>query len=108
MKLEPDDGTTGLSPRYVSDDGKIEVGVYPVMFGVRVRAGYVGLGVCELDWCCGTNRVFLEGLLGALKKHIQANPKNPFEGLPTISQIKPAYNDPDFMKAINKKFYGKH
>lgn len=35
--------------------GEIEVGLYPVMYGGwRIRAGVIGQGYCEVDYCAGS------------------------------------------------------
>ncbi len=38
--------------RYVSEDGTFEIGYYRVIYGWRVRAGYVGAKSLEADYCC--------------------------------------------------------
>ena len=57
MKFIPAEDTEDIYQRLVSEDGKIEMGIYPVIFGYRVRAGYVGSMICQLDWCGVTTKV---------------------------------------------------
>jgi hypothetical protein len=62
--------------RKVSEDGKYEIGIYPVMFGFRVRAGKVGDGYCHIDYCCQTD-LSLIGLVyscvaAIMQEHIEA------------------------------------
>ena len=98
MKQAKDNTKESLFQRLVSDDGKIEMGIHPVMFGYRVRAGYVGIMMYEMDWCGGDDQAQLE-LLYSIAKNILEN-KNSFDGVPTISMIKPFYKDADFVKHI--------
>lgn len=88
--------TENMACRRVSEDGKIEIGVYPVLFGFRVRAGYIGAWGPTIDWCCGNDPVglniaynFCLGLLG--------------EGVPFCefipsTRVKPVFDDADFRK----------
>lgn len=41
--------------RKVSAGGRWELGLYPVMFGVRVRLGLCKMSWCTLDYCGGAN-----------------------------------------------------
>lgn len=98
MKQAKDNTKEHLYQRLVSEDGKIEMGIHPVMFGYRVRAGYVGLMIYEMDWCGGDDQTQLE-LLYSIAKNILEN-KNSFDGVPPISMIKPFYKDDNFVKHI--------
>ena len=53
MKFEPLPDAIGSFHRLGSENGLVEMYVYPVMFGWRVRAGFVGSMSVELDWCAG-------------------------------------------------------
>lgn len=88
-----------LFQRLVSEDGKIEMGVYPVMFGFRVRAGYIGGMGFEMDWCGGADQGQVE-LLYSLAKNILEN-KGHFKGIPERSNIKPFFNDQEFVNCVN-------
>ncbi len=88
-----------LYQRLVSEDGKIEMGIYPVMYGYRVRAGYVGSMVCELDWCGGDDQSQLELLYSICKNILES--KGNFSNIPIRSEIKPFYKDAQFVEAIN-------
>lgn len=48
----PDCPINKLQNRYVSEDGTFEIGWYKVMYGWRIRAGYVGSSTLEADYCC--------------------------------------------------------
>lgn len=95
----PDHDENNIYQRLVSEDGKIEMGIHPVMFGYRVRASFVGDGGCYLDWCGGDNQAQVE-LLYSIAKNILEN-KGSFKGLPSCSRIKPFYNDSEFVDYIN-------
>ena len=74
------------------------MGIYPVMFGYRVRAGYVsGMGF-ELDWCGGADQGQVE-LLYSIAKNILES-KGSFEGIPERSNIKPFFNDQEFVNCV--------
>lgn len=100
MKFNPaeDDDTNLLYNRIVSEDGLIELAIHPVIFGYRVRAGYVGDEYVHLDWCGGDNQGQVE-LLYSIAKNILENTGS-FKGLPGSSKIKPFYKDPDFLIKI--------
>lgn len=55
-----DDLENGMFRRKVSQDGKYEIGIHPVLFGFRIRAGEVGSQVCMLDYCCVRDLTLLE------------------------------------------------
>lgn len=102
MKFLPaeDDRLNQLYQRIVSEDGKIEIAVHPVIFGYRVRAGYVGDCYVHLDWCGGDDHSAVEMLYSIAKNILEA--KGNFEGIPDRSNIKPYYKDVDFMKELMK------
>lgn len=102
MKFLPaeDDNINQLYQRIVSEDGKIEIAVHPVMFGYRVRAGYVGDSYVHLDWCGGSDHSAVEMLYSIAKNILEA--KGDFKGVPSHSIIKPYYKDVDFMRDVMK------
>jgi len=97
-KVAPDDADKHLSLRRVSEDGLLEIGVYPVAFGWRVRAGFVD-SQPELDYCAGADHTFLEVLysltLAALERGV------PLDTFP-FQAVKPFYNDPQNFKELIK------
>lgn len=94
-----DDNENHLYQRLVSEDGKIEMGIYPVMFGYRVRAGFVGNGIYELDWCGGDDQKQLELLYYIMKNILEY--RGSFTLIPPSSMVKPFYNDEPFVNRIN-------
>lgn len=106
MKLiSADDFTNELLFRQVSENNLIEMGVYRVMFGWRVRAGFCGHSFCELDWCAGGNWKDLERLYSLCQAILLKRDENNncFEGLPMISKIKPFFNDLEFLEIVGKE-----
>jgi len=99
----PYDPWIGLHHRLVSEHNLIQMGVYPVNFGHRVRAGFVDdkYGVL-LDWCAGGKWKDVERLYSLLHGILSAREENDacFHGLPGHSNIKPFYNDPEFVNAV--------
>lgn len=80
-------------------DGEVEMSLYPVIFGWRVRAGYVykvaGYATYYLcDWCCGNDPMLIHVAYSAMKRLLQAGIE--LEELPTASAVKPWIKDPDF------------
>lgn len=102
MKFHKAPSTPDLFLRVVDETNTIQIGIYRVMFGYRVRAGRVDdkFGV-NLDWCGGDqidNIVWLYNTCITILS--QREPDNCFEGLPPVSQIKPAFNDKEFIKTL--------
>ena len=99
---DSDDPEKGLFCRATSEDGSVEIGVYRVLYGFRVRAGFTNSQYVELDWCCGADwrqvELFYSIMLAILMKREKS--RYCFEGIPTMSQIKPAFNDVSFMRTI--------
>lgn len=91
-----------LFHRRVSENNLVEVGLYKVMFGTRVRAGFVGSQCCNLDWCGGADPNNIQALysfaIGILEKRPES--KRCFDGIPSISQIKPFVKDFHFLKTL--------
>jgi len=96
--------------RKVAHLPKIEIGVYPVMFGYRIRVGMVGSWAVELDYCAGAQQEDVENIyaltLAILDKnmdkiedmdHIRAI----FKGFP-FQEIKPMFNDPECFTKLTK------
>jgi len=52
--------------RFVSENGRWEIGLVPVLFGVRVRAGLVGSDWVNVDYCAGDNPAFALELLATM------------------------------------------
>lgn len=104
MKLHaaPDDPMTGLVSRLVSEGGTVEAGVYRVLYGYRVRAGFINSPVCEIDWCCGDNVKQLESHLVAAALFLRRRPEDEFcfDGLPKTSTVKPCWTDAEFEQRL--------
>ena len=105
MKLANDDPNTMMFHRRVSENEIVEMGVYRVMFGYRVRAGIVGSPFCHLDWCGGGNWKDVERLYSLCYAILSSREesKKCFDGLPPVSQIKPFYNDFDFVRTLSQQ-----
>lgn len=90
-----------LVQRVISEDNKIEIGVLPVIYGFRVRAGYVGAGGCEIDWCCGNLQSMVELGYFVCKKLLSQGCS--FSDMPSSSRIKPFYKDMPFIEWLFSK-----
>ena len=83
------------------------VAKWRVLFGYRLRAGIVGSATTTLDICCGPLDKYYDKLLKqvtAIMIHNYNNHENPFKGIPPHSEIKPYYNDDDFLNHISSLY----
>lgn len=89
------------SQTYTYRRNNIEIFRYRVMFGYRLRAGFIGRLSSELDICCGAQDLHYNDLLTKIATIIINNPvSNPFKNIPMISKIKPYFNDDEFLDII--------
>lgn len=104
FKAEDDPHGTGLTQRMVSENGLVEMGVYPVLFGSRIRAGFVGEPCCVLDWCCGDSEKHLLSHYTAVYLYLRrrSEDRSCFDGLPEVSSVKPCWRDEEFEKRLTK------
>lgn len=79
-------------------NGEIELGVMPVIYGMRVRAGYVGAAGVELDWCCGDRQLWLDWAYGCARSILEN--QGSFENVPRTSRVKPIWNDMGFLMEV--------
>lgn len=102
MQLRSVNPTSDLCCRRASD--RIQVGLHPTIFGMRIRAGWKGSPVCEIDWCAGDNhslaKILYNTAVSILESRIEDD--NPFQGLPPCSKIKPANLDTEFIDYLAK------
>lgn len=79
------------------------MGIARVMFGYRIKAGFVNEGreepmSYEIDWCCGTQLSTLSLVYSFIKNRIDKNFR--LDTLPSHSEIKPLQNDEKFMEIL--------
>ena len=90
--------------RRVSEGGRWELGLYPMMFGVRVRLGIVGNGWCTLDYCAGPNPAEQFFLLGLVAGNLYWLPEESSEvDLQSIfprQRIKPMHLDKECLERL--------
>lgn len=79
----PDDIENGMFRRKISEDGKYEIGIHPVLFGFRIRAGEVGSEVYMLDYCCVKDCTLLELTYNYVSAIMQMH----------IAENKPVFNE---------------
>lgn len=96
----PDENFKGL--RMVSEGGQWEVGLCPVFFGVRVRAGRVGDGACAIDLCAGADKAHIDTLLKMVLTLLSPFSESARAGdvsrlIPSF-ETKPVFNDEKFMR----------
>lgn len=94
--LPEKDPTMGLMRRLT--DGRVEMGLYPVIFGWRVRAGLVGEMSYHCDWCCGDDPMVVFGGYYLMRRLLEAGVM--LESLPRASKIKPWPKDDQFMNDV--------
>lgn len=73
------------------DSGNIIIGVTPVLFGMRVRAGYENDSGVNLDYCAGADQDFLERLYFIIERALILTNGN-FDSFPT-QYVKPVILD---------------
>lgn len=88
-KFEKTNNTEYLKSRYVCEN--VEIGVYPVLYGYRVQAGYINTGCYELDYCCGAEQKNVDLIFSIVKTILEKNDLN-FKIFP-FQNIKPVFND---------------
>lgn len=109
MKLIPSKDDPGsLYKRLISEDGKIEMGIYPVIFGFRVRAGRIESSGhsswYDLDWCGGDDIKQIQLLYTICRTILEKRDSSSslFSGLPPASRVKPFWKDEEFTDIITK------
>jgi hypothetical protein len=86
--------------RFISKEHSIEYGFYRVLFGIRFRAGWEGLGYVEYDWCCGMNEKNLALALTVFERALESHGKNVFTLFPVASKVKPFDKDEEFIQKL--------
>ncbi len=89
-----------LKMRFFNKERKIEIGIYPVLYGWRVQAGIIDSGCYEIDYCCGNKKEFVEWLL-AIVKFILEKYDYDWKIFP-IQYVKPIFNDFDCFSKLLK------
>ncbi|HET9136949.1 MAG TPA: hypothetical protein VFO76_09945 [Candidatus Kapabacteria bacterium] len=84
-------------------DGKIIMGLYPVIYGWRIRAGKAGEQTYFCDWCCGDDPKVVWGTYDIMKKLLE---EYEITVLPSASAIKPWTRDPQFIARIGELLHG--
>lgn len=88
----------------------IEIGICPVMYGYRIRAGKENCGWCDLDYCAGAEQSYVQLIfnlvINSLRKRInQVGVYRCFEEF-LIQKIKPMFNDVVCFDALLKMTSG--
>lgn len=87
-----------LDPRWTSENGVWEIGVYPVMYGKRIRAGIVKSPCCAVDLCAGRDEDVLKELAVLVMYILESFPEDvktsEVEEVFPFCRVKPINNDP--------------
>lgn len=92
--------------RHISENGLIELGIYPTIFGYRVRSGFIAekpeYNVLCIDWCGGSNYNDVSLLFNFAYKilSLRTSDKNAFKDIPVFSKVKPYIKDAEFLSTI--------
>jgi hypothetical protein len=81
------------------------IGRYDVIFGSRIRGGYIHDGSCDFDICCGTSEEMLTLVKDVYEKQIRKNileQRHPANELRGMSKIKPIHKDLEWMQWLAK------
>lgn len=99
MNLQKAEETRDLKSRL--SNGHIEIGLYPVIYGFRVRVSVIGDSFCQLDLCGGNNLAMIDLLYNGCRKiidgQIRENGHANFKEFP-IQHRKPFFKDTNFLK----------
>lgn len=78
MRFAPDPHSAdpGVPTRFVSESGAWFVGLGPVLYGVRVRAGRTEDGWYAVDLCGGADQFFTAQLLASVTTVLEALPES--------------------------------
>lgn len=105
MKLTKAPDTKYLKNRYIDEESKIEVGIYPVLFGWRVQAGKLKDDAYYLDYCCGSTANMVQVVQSLVIAILEKNDANWL--IFPHQKVKPVFNDMDcFMKLF--RLAGEH
>jgi len=92
-----------MQHQLISENGLIRIGIYRVMFGWRIRAGFSkNMHSVELDWCAGGDWTHVEYLYAIALVILGQRPedRNIFDGIPTFSAVKPFFLDRNFTMLV--------
>lgn len=105
MELIPNEHKDLLC-RLVSKDGKIEMGIWPVMYGMRIRAGFLEPGCThslfyKLDYCAGADQLWMQQIYSLVKSILEHREvdTNAFNGFPA-QIVKPMIKDFDCLMGL--------
>lgn len=91
----------------INDSSSIVVGLWPTIFGMRVRSGWLNRSCYMIDWCCGdqdsTIKFGYSLCLAILNARLTLPPEEIFTGILLCSLIKPFPPDQEFLD-ITLKF----
>jgi len=85
--------------------GKYIIGRYKVIFGWRIRGGYLHDDGCAFDVCCGTSETLLQLVETLYTAKILKNEElkiSPFINLKAYSEIKPIHNDVKYISWLSE------
>lgn len=107
MEFHQAEPTENLSMlRLVSAGGRWELGLWPVLFGVRVRAGVVGEMTCAVDYCAGANVPDMLTLLHVVRRILEGFgedvPAYVVERALPVQDLKPVFRDPVCWPALRR------
>jgi len=85
-----------------SEDGRVNVGCFRVLFGFRVVGWMTGDCGNKIDWCAGDDWGNVERLYALAIACLEGQEEDgtPFRGLPFCSSVKPFYQDVDFTSTV--------
>lgn len=100
FKAEDLDDCGATGNRLVSAGGLVEIMTYRVLYGWRVRAGFVGLMACEIDLCGGADWPCVVDLYSIVLDVLRQRPEDRecFDGIPCTTLVKPVFRDADFLE----------
>lgn len=102
--FEPREDDENYIASMIDKEKNVVLGIYPVIYGMRVVAGFAGDNYYRCTWCCALNQEMMHWAYSALKAIIdQREPgEDVFQGIPPHSDSKPFMLDGMFLMTVSK------
>lgn len=105
LKIAPREDGHDLFLRRIWPEANVEIGKYRVMYGYRLRSGYIDEDFVELDICCGRDRNAYNEMQNIVLTIMNYNgPENPYKDMPPYSRVKPYWNDAEFVHEMKRLY----
>ena len=90
---------------FIHSDGTIEIGIYPVLFGFRIRVGYVGSSFLSVDYCAGDRQYHIEEIYSMVLHILKTQDTQDLDVFPSF-KVKPIFNDRECIEKLRQMSEG--